>query len=167
MADDVVIERLAPADSERARAIRLRALRGAPDAFWTTLAEEEQRPPELWRERLAAADAATFVAHRGGVDVGLIVGAPHHGHEGDAGLFSMWVAPEARGKGVAAALIDAVVAWAREQGYRNLHLAVADANEAAARLYERMGFSATGGGGSFPPPREHITEHERVLDLTS
>lgn len=55
MADDVVIERLAPADSERARAIRLRALRGAPDAFWTTLAEEEQRPRSCggsaWRLR--------------------------------------------------------------------------------------------------------------------
>lgn len=109
MPEDIVIERLGPADHDRARVVRLRALGDAPDAFWTTLAEEEQRPPALWRERLAAADSATFVAHRGGVDVGLVVGAPHRGQEGDAGLFSMWVAPEARRAGVADALMSAVI----------------------------------------------------------
>lgn len=167
MPEDIVIERLGPADHDRARVVRLRALGDAPDAFWTTLAEEEQRPPALWRERLAAADSATFVAHRGGVDVGLVVGAPHRGQEGDAGLFSMWVAPEARRAGVADALVSAVIAWARDGGYRTLRLEVSDANEAAVRLYERRGFAATGHGGSFPPPRDHITEHERALDLTT
>ena len=167
MTDDIVIEQLKPDDYERARTIRLRALRDDPDAFWTAAEEEEQRTPDQWRERLGAVDAATFVARRGDADVGLVVGAPHHAHDGDAGLFSMWVAPQARRAGVAEALVRRVIAWASDGGFRNLQLEVADANVAAVRLYERLGFVDTGDTGRFPPPREHITEHRRSLDLSA
>jgi len=35
------------------RALRLRALEDAPDAFGSTLADESVRPPEEWAARLA------------------------------------------------------------------------------------------------------------------
>ncbi len=159
------IERMTHDAWERVRAIRLRALADAPGAFAVTLAEDAARPDASWRERLEASDAATFVARADGADVGLVVGASFRGREPAAGLFAMWVAPEARGAGVGALLVDAVVAWARERGHPRLLLEVADENAAAIRLYERKGFAPTGVRGTLPPPREHVTEHERALEL--
>lgn len=149
----------------RVRAIRLRALADAPDAFATTLAEDEARPPEAWRERLVAPEAATFLVRRRSEDVGLVVGADSARRDGAAGLFAMWVAPEARGAGVGDALVHAVVAWARERGYERVALEVADGNQAAIALYERHGFQPTGRRGTLPAPRDHIGEHELELRL--
>ena len=65
----------------------------------------------------------------------------------DAGiinLFQMWVAPEARGRGVAAALVDGAVAWARSIQARLVQLGVVCSNEAAIQLYLRKGFRNAG-----------------------
>jgi len=161
----MLVQRLGADAWERARAVRLRALRDAPDAFWVTAEDEAETCEEEWRQRVSRPDAATFVSTRDGADVGLVVGARHHEHGGDAGLYSMWVAPEARGRGAGTALVRAVIDWARAAGYPLLRLDVADTNENAAALYARIGFQPTGTVGTLPPPREHITEHERALDL--
>ncbi|MDJ0789698.1 MAG: GNAT family N-acetyltransferase, partial [Myxococcota bacterium] len=58
--------------------------------------------------------------------------------------YQMWVAPDARRSGLGAALLDAVVAWARREGVRELSLAVSLVNEPARRLYERAGFVPCG-----------------------
>ena len=63
-------------------------------------------------------------------------------------------------------LIEALIDWARTAGHDRLLLDVADTNLPAVRLYERMGFEPTGAVGSLPPPREHIREHGRALDLS-
>lgn len=157
------IVRAGPDDWRRVRAVRLRALRDAPDAFWATAAEEAALSEAQWRERLAL--AATFLALRDGDDVGLAVGGPHWREPSDAGLTGMWVAGPLRGSGTATALIATVVAWARVAGYRRLRLEVADDNHRAVRFYERLGFVPTGWRGTMPPPRDHIAEHERVLEL--
>lgn len=159
------VERVGPEAFARARALRLRALRDAPDAFWVTAEEEAATTVGEWRRRLAMPDAATFVAVRDGADVGLAVGTRHHEHEGDAALQAVWVAPEARGSGAGRALVRAVVAWARAAGYGSVRLDVGDANGPAVRLYARMGFVPTGAVGALPSPREHLTEHERALGL--
>jgi ribosomal protein S18 acetylase RimI-like enzyme len=171
----VSVARAEVADSARLRAVRLRALRADPDAFWSTAAEEEDLPDSHWRERLARPEVATFLARLGGTegkgadgkgaDVGIVVLAPHHDRPGDLGLYAMWVAPEARNLGVAAALVTAGLEWARAAGYATVRLEVADRNAAAIALYERFGFRPTGRTGTLPPPREHIAEHERAVDL--
>jgi len=163
----IEIERMAPEGWERVRATRLRALADAPDAFATTLAQDQARPPESWRTSLEDSGVATFLAVRDGEDVGLVVGAPWRGRDGVAGLFAMWVTPDARGSGAADALVRAVVAWARGEGFRRLVLEVADENPAAVCLYERHGFLPTGATGTLPPPRTHVREHERALELAS
>ncbi|MGI5241410.1 GNAT family N-acetyltransferase [Dactylosporangium sp. CA-139066] len=58
-------------------------------------------------------------------------------------LISMWVAPVARGRGVAALLIDAVVGWARDHGHDTVELEVARGNTPAMSAYLRCGFIAT------------------------
>lgn len=149
----------------RVRAVRLRALTEAPDAFGTTLAEDECRSREEWRARLEDPDAATFLASSEGHDLGLATGSRYHGRTGAAGLFGMWVDPAHRGRGIGDALVDAVVAWARASGYERVLLDVANENPSAIRLYARKGFHPTGLTGSLPPPREHVLEHERALEL--
>jgi len=158
-----VIERLRPGDGERLRAIRLRALADAPDAFGSTLAESELRSPEDWEAQVAA--LPTFVWRDGSTDLGMIRGAPHDGDPAAGYLISLWVAPEARGSGVGAALVGEVVAWARGRGLRRLVLDVGEHNVAARRLYERHGFAATGATGALPPPRAHVREIEMAIEL--
>ena len=57
------------------------------------------------------------------------------------------VLPLARGRGLGAALLSALVDEAREHGIRGLSLSVEDGNDAARRLYERAGFSVCGRSG--------------------
>jgi GNAT superfamily N-acetyltransferase len=159
----VLIQRLRPDESDRLRSIRLRALREAPEAFATTFAEACERPSTDWGQQLVA--LANFVAVLEGRDVGLVRGAPFEGRTGAAILLSMWVAPEARGRGAGEGLIHAVAEWARARGFERLLLDVADDNAKAIALYARMGFEPTGATGALPPPREHVREHERALWL--
>ena len=159
------IGQLGPGEWERVRGVRLRALAEAPDAFGTTLAQDEARAPDEWRERLADPCAATFVATADGEDVGLVTGRPYEGYDRAAGLFGMWVAPTHRDRGIAGALVDAVVAWARANAFERVLLDVADGNSAAIALYASKGFEPTGVIGSLPKPREHVKEHQRSLEL--
>jgi GNAT superfamily N-acetyltransferase len=156
------IARAEVADWERVRAVRLRALRDAPDAFGTLLAEDLARPPDAWQARLRSDAAATFLATRDGADVGLATGAPY---DDTAGLFGMFVDPQARGAGVGRALVEAVIEWARSEGHALIRLDVGDHNASAIRLYETCGFLPTGVTSSMPPPRAHVTEHQRIRSL--
>lgn len=165
MADKLQIERAGPGEWQRVRAVRLRALEDAPDAFATTVDDARSRTADSWRERLVDDAAATFLAVMNGIDVGMVVGADLVEHDATAGLFAMWVAPQARRHGVGRALVEAVVAWARSRSRRRVLLEVADSNAPAVMLYERAGFRPTGRSGTLPPPRSHVTEHERALAI--
>jgi ribosomal protein S18 acetylase RimI-like enzyme len=158
-----MIARLRPGEGARLRAVRLRALADEPDAFGSTLADAERRSAEDWEAQLEA--LPTFVWHEGDADVGMVRGAPHDADPEAGYLISMWVAPEARGRGVGGALIAEVIAWARGRGLRRLVLDVGAHNGSARRLYERAGFVPTGTTGALPPPRDRLPEVEMALDL--
>jgi GNAT superfamily N-acetyltransferase len=114
--------------------------------------------PELWEgyrqnilATLAAAQPDTqIVAEEDGRIVGSVLLYPAgtvfaRPGGGSATLVSpevrlLAVDPEARGKGVGAALMQACVARARESGTSNLTLHTTEIMQAAMRLYERMGF---------------------------
>jgi GNAT superfamily N-acetyltransferase len=55
----------------------------------------------------------------------------------------MFVRPQARGRGVGEAIIDAVVGWAIQKGATTVHLWVTETNSRARMLYERCGFTVT------------------------
>lgn len=159
------IEQLLPGSGDRLRSIRLRALAESPGAFGTTFAEAAAESAEGWERQVR--EIATFVAVVEGCDMGLVRGAPRE-RDGDSGDFSgdlrsMWVAPEARRRGVATGLIDAVVQWARGEGLRRLALEVVESNGPAISLYTRKGFVPTGNRSCFPPPREEVREVELEL----
>ncbi|HEY0717553.1 MAG TPA: GNAT family N-acetyltransferase [Streptosporangiaceae bacterium] len=132
------------ADDWRAmRDIRLDALRDAPYAFASTYAREAAFPEQIWRER--ARSGNSILAYRpefGQQPVGLVGSIQDVPDELE--LVSMWVRPQARGRQVGPALIEAVVERARRGQQSRVHLWVTESNVPARRLYERCGFSLTG-----------------------
>jgi len=151
------------------RAIRLRALADAPDAFSTTLDTQQVLPPETWAARLSAAAASgrdyPLVAELQGQAVGMAWAKVDADDASIVNLFQMWVAPEARGQGVAGALLDEAIRWAGARGAQALQLGVNCANLPAVRLYERTGFLDTGWREPFRPGSA-ITEQRMRLALT-
>lgn len=56
----------------------------------------------------------------------------------------LFVAPEARGKGVGTALLDAIADEAKRRGYTQVRLDVVDSNPRAKALYRHVGFKEVG-----------------------
>lgn len=82
-----------------------------------------------------------WIAELDGRPVGSVMCVRESGPAGTARLRLLLVEPEARGHGVGALLVDAVVAFARSVGYRELVLWTNDVLESARSLYERAGFT--------------------------
>lgn len=159
----VEVHQLVADDWQRFRAIRLRSLLDAPDAFGSTHDQVAARPLSEWPGMIES--IPTFLATSGHEDVGLVRCAPDRDRADSAWLISMWVAVAARGAGVGDLLVDRVVDFARSAGRERLWLDVADANLAAIRLYARHGFEPTGEVSRMSPRREEVTEHRRVKML--
>jgi RimJ/RimL family protein N-acetyltransferase len=141
----VTIRPLGPADAAAFRALRLRGLRESPDAFGGSYEEEAAQPVESTAAMLENAAPGDVVLGAWDEDALLGVVAlrrePRHRARHRAGIRAMYVAPEARGRGVGRALLDAVVAHARAvEGIHRLELGVTVTNEAARALYLRAGF---------------------------
>lgn len=138
------VRRLRSDEWERFRSLRLRALSESPDAFGATLADEMALSDDEWQRRADPPDGAVFVVDGPDDLVALGIGGPAPGLPDAAAGYSMWVAPEERGKGLGTSLIDAIKAWAKDAGYGNLGLGVITTNAQAIALYERLGFVDTG-----------------------
>jgi ribosomal protein S18 acetylase RimI-like enzyme len=126
------------------RELRLEALREAPYAFSSKLADwqGEGDLEERWRRRLVEVPF-NVIAELDGRPAGM-VSATHPNADGTTTLISMWVAPFARGYGVGDALIGAVTGWAHEQRIPKVELCVMEANVHAAALYQRHAFVDAG-----------------------
>ena len=81
-----------------------------------------------------------------------------------AQVISMWVDPAYRRVGVGKALIEAVVAWNRARGVRELVLMVTSVNVGAIAFYERLGFVRTGVVEEYPNDAA-IVEYEMMLKI--
>lgn len=140
------VRRVRADEWEALRDVRLRALADAPDAFGSTHAEALQRPEEWWRVwalRSAESDEqAMSLAWEGAGAVG--IAGVFRNDDGRWQVISMWVEPQARGRGIARALLDDVVAFARAHDAAELILSVTDGNDGARRLYESYGFADNG-----------------------
>jgi GNAT superfamily N-acetyltransferase len=158
----VTVRRATVDDWELVRDVRLAALQEAPYAFGSTYAREREFDEETWRGRLSNPDGPTFLAFDGDKVVG-IDGV--FTENGDRILVAMWVAPDARRGGVGAALTEAVCDWAKARGDKRVYLSVADGNERARRLYERVGFVMTGKSQPLQSDPSRLT-YEMARDLS-
>jgi GNAT superfamily N-acetyltransferase len=156
-----VITRVGEDDWRVWRDVRLAALADAPEVFGSGTEQEEALPENDWRAMTRT--AAIFVATAGGTSVGVVAGLPRE-PAGERGLGAMWVAPSWRGRGVAAALAGAVIAWARSEGCMRTGLWVPADSARARRFYQRQGFRATGQVRPFPNDATRIID-EMVLEL--
>lgn len=141
---DLSIRRLVPADWPLFRQLRLRALADSPDAFWATLEQEQAYDDAKWQEWMSPSKGLKAVAYLADAPAGMVGAHASPDIEGAAALYSMWVAPAARGTAVAALLVDEVMTWSEENGYPLVELCVTDGNDRAAAFYERLGFVYSG-----------------------
>jgi ribosomal protein S18 acetylase RimI-like enzyme len=126
------------------RKLRLRALRDAPHAYFASLESEERLPLSHWEDWATSEDKVMLVAVKDGDWLGMAGAAVHPDRSGTVRLWWLWVAPGARGQGIARRLLEARAEWARERGAVRLELAIAENNEAAKALYQGLGFVPTG-----------------------
>jgi ribosomal protein S18 acetylase RimI-like enzyme len=142
----IAVRRARRGEWRELRDLRLRALEADPLAFSSTADEERSLAEGRWRERAVkgaeSPDSSTWVAvgPRGRL-VGMAVVAQV---EGVQHVFSMWVDPEVRGRGLGGRLLDAALTWARQTcPGGEIHLEVNPRQAAAAALYRSRGFRYT------------------------
>ncbi len=126
------------------KAMRLAALRQAPEAFTSPYQEEASQPDEWW-QALALANAqdersAGFLAYVGQTPVGLVACVWQDKPRGLVRLVSLWVAPAQRGRGVASALLERALLWAKDVGALACEADVTSQNAGADVFYWRRGF---------------------------
>ena len=133
-------------------ALRLRALHDHPDAFGSAYADAAATPLADAEHRFTG----TSIAGENGLFIaldtnGVLVGTtgvyresgPKSRHR--AGIWGVYVAPEARGHALGARLLDATIAYIRTLAdVRQIELAVASHNTAAIRVYQQAGFQMFG-----------------------
>lgn len=153
--------RLGPADLEGYRALRLAGVAEDPGASGSTYEEEAGRDftPVLERGNVFGA----FLDGR-------LVGMGAIGREEKAKLrhraeiYGIYTSPEARGKGVARALMEALIAEARALGgIEVLALGVTVGNAPARALYRKLGFVSVGVEPAFLKVGDVRLDQERMV----
>jgi len=156
-------------DAAAFRQLRGERLVSEPRAFGESPAEHEARPLESFRKKLAETKDDDFVL--GAFDGDRLIGAAGFSriqrvkrrHKG--GVWGMFVIPEYRRRGIARALLEALLERVRKlPDLRLVELSVTV--EPARKLYESLGFIAWGREpASLWLDGEFIDEDHMVLDL--
>ncbi|GFN31774.1 GNAT family N-acetyltransferase [Paenibacillus xylaniclasticus] len=126
------------------RELRLKSLKENAEAFLTTYEIEKEKPIEQLEQNLKVTeDRFTFGAFVDHELVGIVTFVreyhPKLRHKGN--VYGMYVASDRRGKGIGRALLELLIARARQCiGLEQMNLVVMSDNIAAIRLYEAVGF---------------------------
>jgi len=142
------IRRLTPADAIAFQRLRLAALKDTPSAFACSYEEEKDLAACTVAGRLAEkAGCGSLGAFEGETLVGIVA----LGRESlrklahKAWIGGLYVQPQARGKGLARALLAEALSLARSvPQVKQVHLCVNAGNASAIHLYESVGFQAFG-----------------------
>lgn len=134
-------------DAEAYAALRREMLLDAPLSFAASPEDDAAGSVEAVREQIRNAPESVIVGAFGPHLVGAVglyrgrhVKAAHKAH-----VWGMYVKPDWRRQGLAAALLEAALAHAsRLPGVDWVHIGVSSSAPAARRLYERFGFRAWG-----------------------
>lgn len=139
----MLLRQLTNADATSFRALRLAGLKAHPDGFGSSWEEESEQPLSWFGDTLR--NCFVTGCEQGSALVGIAgfvrserLKTKHRGT-----LWGMYVAPEARGQGVGAALVQQIIGHAKNR-VEELNLTVAAQNSSAIKLYKRMGFVRIG-----------------------
>jgi L-amino acid N-acyltransferase YncA len=143
----MLVRKLTEEDLDALWTMRLRALMDNPEAFGSTYEEMVARGKDVFRQRLAQGDDIFFLGAFDETLIGMVGFFREEGvknrHKGY--VVSMFVLPEKRGQGAGKALMQALIALARQiDGLEQLHLAVVTTQQAASLLYRSLGFEVYG-----------------------
>ncbi|RAN39954.1 hypothetical protein HY26_14320 [Hyphomonas sp. GM-8P] len=125
--------------------------------------EDDRFPVRTWR-RLLRGQSMAYVAISDGEICGAAVYLYRTGTKA-ARLYSLTVAPDHRGKGIASALMAAGEADAARRGCNRVRLEVRQSNATAIRLYERHGFRVMAQLPSYYPDGETAARMEKPIQL--
>jgi RimJ/RimL family protein N-acetyltransferase len=143
MPADLLVRQLTAADAAAYRDLRLEALQNAPTAFGSSYEAESKQTVadfEGWMTRSYIAGAWLDGALVGSASFYRLDSAKA-AHRGN--IWGIYVRPAVRGRGVARAVMENVLAFARTQ-VQQVHLAVVTDNASARKLYEHLGFTTYG-----------------------
>jgi len=136
---EITVRALGEEDWQVYRDVRLAALQESPTAFVASRAEEEALDEPRWRDRLRR--SRRLVAERDGSVLGVVsVGEVEEPNARAAELFGLWVAPDARGTGVAWKLVEAGADQALRDGRSHLTYWVGTDNGRAVAFASSFGF---------------------------
>jgi len=134
-------------DTQAYRTVRLNALKNSPESFGSSYEEEAAFEVERFTNRITKPNSTTF----GAFEVNQLVGIcnlsfqPRKKMNHRAEIFSMYVEPEFRRKGIGKALIERAIKSARERNtVQQIYLTVVSSNKTAKALYESLGFKTYG-----------------------
>jgi ribosomal protein S18 acetylase RimI-like enzyme len=163
-----VTRRLSAADAPAFGTLRLRSLHEHPDMFGST-PEEWGTDLQTFIDRIAACPTFGVFENDALVAMGVlgVVGRTQTKTRHKVDVWSVYVVPEARGRGHSRRVMAQLIVEARDHGYEAIVLTVAAHNGAACRLYESLGFFRFG-----TEPRHakladgrYVDDHLMQLDL--
>ena len=141
---NITVRRVRPGDERLLREVRLRALRTDPGAYGATFGETAARGDEFWcgwaAGHAAGDDACTLLAFIGEQPVGLVRVERQPDRPAVFSIYSMWVAPEARRRGLGLRLLADAERWIAGSGGSEAELQVVDRAAPARALYGRAGY---------------------------
>jgi len=140
---------LTAADVESYRALRLRALREEPLAFSDAFEDEHDLPWDHFEAAMGDSDEHFTLGafDPQGILIGLATFKRDQRRKArhKASIHTMYVAPEARGRGLGRRLLERIIDVARRLGVEQIHLWVLDPTRSAAfALYQSVGFTQQG-----------------------
>ncbi len=137
---DVDVLVLTPADWSQLKRVRLRALQDSPHAFASAYQHEARWSEDEWRSTF---DASLWLAAGTRHDlIGLARSTPAE-RAWQRNVESVWVQPDRRRRGVTRMMMQKLVEH-EPHGVTELYAWVLDGNDAARRVYQRLGFVLTG-----------------------
>jgi ribosomal protein S18 acetylase RimI-like enzyme len=159
------LRRAGPADAHAFAVIGVRGWQAAyrgimPAEFLDTLSVEAREQAWLDRLETASNEAPAWLALRQGQALGFLCGGPPRDDDApfsSVEVYGLYVLPEAWRGGVGRELLQTALAYWRDCGFETATLWVLEANAAARRFYEALGWQADGARqevdlGGFAPP---------------
>ncbi len=114
---------------------------GTASACWLAVDARPDSDPEVARAVLEGPPEVGFVSVTRAEDPGTVVAKGRVSHARDwAGVTDVWVSPDHRRRGLALAVIGALLQWSAERGATTAYLQTRGDNPAALALYDRLGF---------------------------